>query len=302
MKFAIAQEISRHVRDKLCKFYNTNKTEQSPTCTITSNEAREVQTEEKVIVENAETSTSRSSIKSFALITSDSIKYPSMSMENDDDDDKVPTTIIESVEVEKVDEDQEESPSQGIDLIENNFSEILSPSAFQINEVRSNETDEDNEFGMIIGEIDSKIEQIVEIQFTCKMCGFRCLMIISSYYRLLISINSVYNYSSESHAEFLFHEILHQVPNEQKSTVKLECSICKKFFRKQSLREHLRQHTNERIFDCPIQACPMSFTRKANLKNHVRNVHKKNSDALTSTSSPLLSFVCKICGKKFNSK
>lgn len=287
MKFAIAQEISRHVRDKLCKFYNTNKTEQSTTCTITSNEGGEVQTEAKVIVENAETSTSQSSIKSFALITSDSIKYPSMSIENDDDDDKVPT--IESVE--------EESPSQGIDLIENNFSDILSPSAFQISEVRSNETDEDNEYGMIIGEIDNKVEQIVEIQFTCKLCGFRCLMIISLH-RLLISINSC-NYSTESHAEFLFHEILHQVPNEQKSTVKLQCNVCKKFFRKQSLREHLRQHTNERIFNCPIQACPMSFTRKANLKNHVRNVHKRNSEPSTSTSSP---FVCKICGKKFLSK
>ncbi|KAL7029915.1 hypothetical protein ACKWTF_006428 [Chironomus riparius] len=269
MKFAIAQEISRHVRDKLCKFYNTNKTEQSTTCTITSNEGGKVQTEEKVIVENAETSTSQSSIKTFALITSDSIKYPSISMENDDDDDKVPTTSIESVE--------EESPSQGIDLIENNFSEILSPSAFQISETRNNETDEDNEYEMIIGEIDNKVEQIVEIQFTCKMCGF----------------------SSESHAEFLFHEILHQVPTEQKSTVKLQCSVCKKFFRKQSLREHLRQHTNERIFNCPIQACPMSFTRKANLKNHVRNVHKRNSEPSTSTSSP---FVCKICGKKFLSK
>ncbi|XP_070502535.1 zinc finger protein 33A isoform X3 [Chironomus tepperi] len=264
MKFAIAQEISRHVRDKLCKFYNTNKTEQSTTCTITSNKVGDSQTEGKVIVENAETSTS----KSFALITSDSIKYPSMTIENDDDDDKVPTPTIESVD------DEEESPSQGIDLIENNFSDILSPSAFQISEVRSNETDDDNEYGMIIGEIDNKVEQIVEIQFTCKMCGF----------------------SSESHAEFLFHEILHQVPNDQKSTVKLQCSVCKKFFRKQSLREHLRQHTNERIFNCPIQACPMSFTRKANLKNHVRNVHKRSSEPSTSTSS---SFVCKICGKKF---
>lgn len=104
------------------------------------------------------------------------------------------------------------------------------------------------------------------------------------------------NYSTESHAEFLFHEILHQVPDDQKSTVKLQCSVCKKFFRKQSLREHLRQHTNERIFDCPIQACPMSFTRKANLKNHVRNVHKRHSEPVTTT------FVCKICGKKFDSK
>lgn len=173
MKFAIAQEISRHVRDKLCKFFSTNRTEQSTTCTITSNEEAQTQG----AAENAETSTSHSSIKTFALITPDSIKYPSMNMENDDD--KVPA--LESVEekmevvsesvVEAEKDDNEESPSQGIDLIENNFSEILSPSEFQIR--HTNETDEDNEFGMIIGEMDNKIEQIVEILFTCKLCEFR---------------------------------------------------------------------------------------------------------------------------------
>lgn len=152
MKFAIAQEVSRHVRDKLCKFYNTN---QSTTCTITSNEG--VKEAVDTVMKNAETSTSQ---KTFALITSDSIKFTSI-----DGDDKV--TVVE------------ESPSQGLDLIENNFTEILSPSAFQIN-VSTNETvleedveEDDNEFGMIIGEIDSNDGQVVEIVFKCRICSFR---------------------------------------------------------------------------------------------------------------------------------
>lgn len=158
MKFAIAQEISRHVRDKLCKFYNTNKAEQSTTCTITSNEEKTEAAAEQAEVEvkSAETSTSK---QTFALITSDSIKYPST------DDDKVHVTTATN-------EDEEESPSQGIEM--DNF-DLLS-SAFQISNVTNNETDEDddNEFGMIIGEIDNKVDgEIVKILFTCKICDFR---------------------------------------------------------------------------------------------------------------------------------
>lgn len=181
MKFAIAQEVSRHVRDKLCKFYNTNKTERHSTCTITSNEHRhevveveEVQAVPEAIVKSAETSKTS---KTFALITLDSIKYPTM--ENHQDDDKVPKTITsvdEQHQQQHEDKEEEESPSQGIELIENNFTDILSQSAFQISNVAHNEdeTDDDgNEYGMIIGEIDNKVEQIVEILFTCKMCEFR---------------------------------------------------------------------------------------------------------------------------------
>jgi hypothetical protein len=115
---------------------------------------------------------------------------------------------------------------------------------------------------------------------------------------LIIKRNIFSHNSTDSHAEFIFHEILHEVPRDQKASVKLQCSICKKFFRKQSLREHLRQHTQERIFDCPIESCPMSFTRKANLKNHVKNVHERSKSS--PSSAPL--FVCKFCGKKFTSK
>ncbi|CAO1413602.1 unnamed protein product [Diamesa hyperborea] len=116
-----------------------------------------------------------------------------------------------------------------------------------------------------------------KIQFTCKMCLF----------------------STNSHAEYLFHEILHQ-NLQHKSGEKLECPYCKKMFRKQSLRDHLRQHTNERIFVCPIDTCPMSFTRKANLKNHINSMH--NSDITGDADSGPIKNVCQLCGKTFASK
>jgi BRCT domain type II-containing protein len=108
MKFAIAQEVSRHVRDKACKFYDKS------TCTATS---------------------------------SASMKFPTCN-------DKVP-----------------ESPS-GLDLIETNFSDILSPSTFAM--TTGNEVEE-NAFGMIIGELagGEREEQVVEICFACKLCEFR---------------------------------------------------------------------------------------------------------------------------------
>lgn len=142
LKFAMAQEISQHVRNKLCKFFNTNKTEQSTTtCTITSNEA------EKAIVEavgakSAEPSTSQTSTETFPLITPDSIKYPS------EENDKV-----------------SESPTEGLnDLLDSNFTDILLPNAFQINT---------NNDGTVIGEIDNNDQQVVEILFSCKLCEFR---------------------------------------------------------------------------------------------------------------------------------
>lgn len=94
----------------------------------------------------------------------------------------------------------------------------------------------------------------------------------------------------------MFHETLHQLPLDQDVKLKIPCRICKKAFSRQSLREHLRQHTNERIFECTVDGCPMTFTRKANLRNHVSNVHSRPGSTTTS------SHVCPVCGKKFQSK
>ncbi|XP_035776376.1 uncharacterized protein LOC118458221 isoform X2 [Anopheles albimanus] len=98
----------------------------------------------------------------------------------------------------------------------------------------------------------------------CKICPFR----------------------TSSQAEFLFHEILHSSKLDDKAKScpatgtskrpvrpcpKLTCPLCGKAFSKASLRCHLRQHTDERLFQCAH--CPMAFTRKTSLKSHTDNIH-----------------------------
>ncbi|EAT33090.2 AAEL014653-PA [Aedes aegypti] len=122
---------------------------------------------------------------------------------------------------------------------------------------------------------------------------------------------------SNSQAEFLYHEILHSSQTVSTSlgtpdvATKITCPLCKKQFAKASLRCHLRQHTDERIFPCEL--CPMSFTRKANLKNHMVNVHtrkvKVKEEAIDNDANqtaivqkpqePPKSVVCATCGKAF---
>ncbi|XP_050072326.1 zinc finger protein 335 [Anopheles maculipalpis] len=140
----------------------------------------------------------------------------------------------------------------------------------------------------------------------CKICPFR----------------------TSSQAEFLFHEILHssKLDDKAKSSPsgsstpgkgrcpKITCPLCGKAFSKASLRCHLRQHTDERLFPCAH--CPMAFTRKANLKNHIDNIHQQqrrkrnrtedgnkgegNSSALaTETAGPSRRAICTSCGKSF---
>lgn len=55
MKFPFAQEVSRHVRDKVCKFYRTFE---SPTCTVTANEVH-VPTTDSITYRKAPESPSR---------------------------------------------------------------------------------------------------------------------------------------------------------------------------------------------------------------------------------------------------
>lgn len=47
-------------------------------------------------------------------------------------------------------------------------------------------------------------------------------------------------------------------------------------FQKHSLRAHLRNHTNEKIFECT--ECLQKFARRHNLKNHVITKHAKVGD------------------------
>lgn len=139
MKFPLAQEVSRHVRNKVCKFYWTSGAVQSPaTCTITSNDP----------------ASPNSPSKAFALMTSDSIKYENPGSFTGND--KVP-----------------ESPSrlvvgQGLELIESNLVDLLSPTSFALT---TNNENEETEFGILIGGMASE-EQVVEVSFTCKLCEF----------------------------------------------------------------------------------------------------------------------------------
>lgn len=133
MKFPFAQEVSRHVRDKLCKFY---KTQTPTTSTVTS----------------ISQTSSPGSTKPFKLIAVDSIKHKSLV------DEKFLGTTTELM------------VAQGLGLIESNFTDdILSTTSFRLSS--SNEI-EDNEFGMIIEAIEED-EQIVEVSFACKLCEFR---------------------------------------------------------------------------------------------------------------------------------
>ncbi|XP_052864120.1 zinc finger protein 184 [Anopheles cruzii] len=120
-------------------------------------------------------------------------------------------------------------------------------------------------------------------------------------------------YSTSSQAEFLFHEILHSSKLDDKAKSsrrappppKLVCPLCGRPFSKASLRCHLRQHTNERLFPCPH--CPMAFTRKTNLKSHTDNIHrhlhhhhrKPPIEPTDPGGGPATRHICTTCGKTF---
>ena len=75
----------------------------------------------------------------------------------------------------------------------------------------------------------------------------------------------------------------------------LACGKCdKRFFNKQSLRTHERQHTTTSVEErktLPCPSCPLMFTLPINLKRHIKRVHEgiKNHQ-------------CDVCEKKFASK
>lgn len=142
---------------------------------------------------------------------------------------------------------------------------------------------------------------------------FSFLFINFSHLDFVVPFFSHHFHRSNSQAEFLYHEILHssKMDSTALEAAKITCPLCKKQFSKASLRCHLRQHTDERIFPCEL--CPMSFTRKANLKNHVANVHTRkqqvnDDDSANQTMiTPKLedlpeSAVCATCGKAFSNR
>lgn len=134
------------------------------------------------------------------------------------------------------------------------------------------------------------------------------------------------NFSTPTEAECIFHEMLHKWSICKSN--KIPCPLCNRTFGKNSLRCHLRCHTNERIFKCECDDCDLKFTRKSNLKQHIERIHlNKRSTAATSatsasraaktkTTKPSTSkvkclakqsltsplFSCSICQKRFRKK
>lgn len=102
----------------------------------------------KKAVQSSATSTITS--KDFFASTPDSIKIQSGS-ENEKVSDLSPSRIV---------------VGQGLELIENNFVDLLPTTSYQ------GTSGVENEFGMIIDEMEGG-EQGVQVSFACKLCEFR---------------------------------------------------------------------------------------------------------------------------------
>ncbi|KAL2735792.1 zinc finger protein 729, partial [Vespula squamosa] len=115
-------------------------------------------------------------------------------------------------------------------------------------------------------------------------------------------ICSICNFLTESQAEFIFHEALHEgavqtnkdEDDNAKSAVKYRCPLCKKVFRKVSLRNHIRSHTGERPFSCA--KCYVSFVRRSDLNAHQRNC---SSSDWPNEINRRRSFICSECNSAF---
>ncbi|CDK27426.1 unnamed protein product [Kuraishia capsulata CBS 1993] len=53
-----------------------------------------------------------------------------------------------------------------------------------------------------------------------------------------------------------------------------ECPIChNKFQRPEHVKRHMRSHSSEKPYECPLDECGKKFNRKDNLKQHLRKIH-----------------------------
>ncbi|KAH8328618.1 hypothetical protein KR067_011615 [Drosophila pandora] len=83
-------------------------------------------------------------------------------------------------------------------------------------------------------------------------------------------------FRSQFESDLIYHRFFHTRTGSIAKNELLQCPLCPKHFKKHSLRAHLRNHTDERIFECP--ECKLKFARRHNLKNHVATVHGKKED------------------------
>lgn len=67
-------------------------------------------------------------------------------------------------------------------------------------------------------------------------------------------------------------------PSRQKRHVCTVENCTKSFSRPARLMEHLRSHTNERLFQCEHEGCGKSYLRQSHLNHHVKSAHTKIRD------------------------
>ncbi|OAD60930.1 hypothetical protein WN48_00997, partial [Eufriesea mexicana] len=118
------------------------------------------------------------------------------------------------------------------------------------------------------------------------------------------------SFSSNSQAEFIFHEALHagvvaRSDNEdasrgKSSLAKYRCPVCKKAFAKVSLRNHIRSHTGERPFPCA--KCLVPFSRRSDLNAHQKECTGSTSSGWSDESGRKRSFACSECNNAFYTK
>lgn len=102
---------------------------------------------------------------------------------------------------------------------------------------------------------------------------------------------------TSTEAECIFHEMLHKW--DITKNIQMPCPLCHRLFTKNSLRCHLRVHTNDRIFKCA--ECTSTFTRKSNLRDHIIRVHTTQGSRKNALGNEPLGkpFYCEICSRTF---